>query len=194
MLLLLSSPVPLSKRTFRSRIIELFCLVASLCACGPPPEVKNGAIAKPESQYAAELQPLLEAYEEDAILALVPAPSELRQQLVRVVWADDLGRQGDDSVLGRCDRLNENHPDPELRFRTVKIQRPDAEGYVGRVKLDALTLKTVVYHELGHCLHDFRGHLPEATHQIMSAALPKDRSLAFHELLQQHFSLLKSGR
>jgi hypothetical protein len=194
MLSLLSSPVPLSKHTSCSHIIELFCFVVSLCACGPPSHVKNGAITKPESQYAAELQPLLEAYEEDAILALVPAPSELRQQLVRVVWSDDLGRQGDDAVLGRCERLNENHPDPELRFRTVKIRRPDAEGYVGRIKLDALTLKMVVYHELGHCLHDFRGHLPEATHQIMSAVLPKDRSRSFHELLQQHFSLLKSGR
>jgi len=177
-----------------SLIIQLLCLLMSLCACGPQRQTGDGTITKPESQYSSELQPLLEAYEEDALEAQAPVASEFRQQLVQVIWADDLGRQGDETVLGRCERLNENHPDPELRFRTVKIRRPDAEGYVGRIKLDELTLKTVVYHELGHCLHDFRGHLPEATHQIMSAALPKERFRSFHELLQQHFTLLKSAR
>ncbi|MDQ3235764.1 MAG: hypothetical protein M3Q07_28485 [Pseudobdellovibrionaceae bacterium] len=149
-------------------------------------------MAKPEARFEVELQPLVDDYEADAIEARMPVAPEFKRQLVQVIWQDDLGQQGDETVLGRCERLNENHPDPELRFRLVKIRKPDANGYVGKIRIDALTLKTVVYHELGHCLHDFRGHLPEATHQIMSSALPKERFQSFHELLQKHFSLLKS--
>ncbi|HYX34971.1 MAG TPA: hypothetical protein VE954_17890 [Oligoflexus sp.] len=149
-------------------------------------------MAIPEAQYDAELQPLVDAYEADAIEARTAVAPGFKRQLVQVIWQDDLGQQDDETVLGRCERLNENHPDPELRFRLVKIRKPDANGYVGKIRIDALTLKTVVYHELGHCLHDFRGHLPEATHQIMSSALPKERFQSFHELLHKHFSLLKS--
>ncbi len=164
----------------------------SIGACGTPAGKSNGVGVKPERQYEADLLPLVAAYEADAAAAQIPVAPEFRRQLVQVIWQDDLGQQGDETVLGRCERFNENHADPEMRFRTVKIRKPDAEGYVGRIKLDALTLKTVVYHELGHCLHDFRGHLPEATHQIMSAALPKERFQSFHELLHQHFTLLRS--
>jgi hypothetical protein len=155
--------------------------------------MSNKAVSKPESRFEAELMPLVASYERDAAAAQAPVSPEFRSQLVQVVWQDDLGQQGDEIVLGRCERFNENHPDPEQRFRVVKVRRPDSKGFAGGIKLDALTLKTVVYHELGHCLHDFRGHLPEASHQIMSKALPKNRFQSFHELLHQHFSLLKTG-
>jgi hypothetical protein len=148
---------------------------------------------KPLYQIDADLAPLVAAYEADADKAGATVPAEFRSQLVQVIWHDDLGQNGDATVLGRCERMNENHPDKSKRFRTVKIRKPDAAGYVGRIKVDALTLKTIVYHELGHCLHDFRGHLPETSHQIMSTALPKQRFQSFHELLHQHFALLKSG-
>jgi hypothetical protein len=155
--------------------------------------MSDGASPKPETRYESELMPLVAAYEKDAATNAIPVSPELRVQLVQVIWHDDLGQNGDATVLGRCERMNENHPDKSMRFRTVKIRKPDAAGYVGRIKVDALTLKTIVYHELGHCLHDFRGHLPETSHQIMSTALPKERFQSFHELLHQHFALLKSG-
>ncbi len=192
MLLLLTSCFSRPSAPFFIRILQYLFIVTSIGACGSPQSKSNGVGAKPDRQYEAELMPLVVAYEADAAAAQVPVSAEFRRQLVQVIWQDDLGQQGDETVLGRCERHNENHPDSEMRFRTVKIRKPDAEGYVGRIKLDALTLKTVVYHELGHCLHDFRGHLPETTHQIMSAALPKERFQSFHELLHQHFSLLKS--
>lgn len=192
MLLLLTSSVSRPMLRFSIRKLQYLLIVMSIWGCGSQPTASNGVASKPEKFYEADLMPLVAAYEADAAAAQVPVAPEFRRQLLQVVWQDDLGQQGDETVLGRCERLNENHPDPEMRFRTVKIRKPDAAGYAGRIKLDALTLKTVVYHELGHCLHDFRGHLPEATHQIMSAALPKERFQSFHELLHQHFSLLKA--
>jgi hypothetical protein len=193
MLLLLTSWMsrPFLPAFFRN--VQLFLLVMPVCACGSQPPMSDGSSPKPETHFESELMPLVAAYENDAAANAIPVSPELRDQLVQVVWQDDLGQQGDETVLGRCERLNENHPDEAMRFRTVKIRKPDAAGYVGRIKVDALTLKTIVYHELGHCLHDFRGHLPEASHQIMSTALPKERFQSFHELLHQHFALLKSG-
>ncbi|WP_218109973.1 hypothetical protein [Oligoflexus tunisiensis] len=164
----------------------------ALVACGSQPTENDSPVVKPESSFAADLMPLVAAYEAEAVMAGAPVAPEFRRQLVQVDWQNDLGTQGGETVLGRCERLNENHPDPDMRFRTIRIRRPDARGYVGSTRMDALTLRTVVYHELGHCLHDFRGHLPETTHQLMSASLPKERFQSFQALLQQHFSLLKT--
>jgi hypothetical protein len=193
---MLSVPVAL---TFRSlvpalvRITQYYCMLMVVMACGTQPPENNGPVARPESSFAADLMPLVASYEAEAAAAGAPVAPEFRSQLVQVVWHDDLGKQGNETVLGRCERLNENHPDPAMRFRTIRIRRPDAQGYVGSTRLDALTLKAVVYHELGHCLHDFRGHLPETTQQLMSASLPKERFHSFKDLLQQHFSLLKAA-
>lgn len=177
-----------------AHFIQYLLMVAFVWACGAQPSSEDSTIPKPDTRYEAELQPLVEAYEADATRAHAPVAADFRKQLIQVVWEADLGKQNGETVLGRCERLNENHPDPELRFRIVKIRKPDAKGYVGSIKLDDLTLKTVVYHELGHCLHDFRGHLPEATHQIMSSVLPKERFQSFQKLLQEHFSLLKTAQ
>jgi hypothetical protein len=167
--------------------------IALIISCGDQKLPRSESAKKPMYHMDAGLAPFVAAYEADADDAGAPVPAEFRSQLVQVIWQEDLGQQGDEVVLGRCERFNENHPDPEQRFRVIKIRRPDANGYAGSIKIDALTLKTVVYHELGHCLHDFRGHLPEASHQIMSKVLPKNRFQSFHELLHQHFSLLKTG-
>jgi hypothetical protein len=194
MLLLLSS---LLLRPFVPALcknLQYFLIIMSLWACGSPQDSADDTVPKPETRYEFELMPIVEAYEADAVAAQAPIAPEFRRQLVQVIWQDDLGQQGEETILGRCERFNENHPDRSMRFRMVKIRKPDAAGFAGRVKLDALTLKTVVYHELGHCLHDFRGHLPAATRQIMSTSLPKERFQSFHELLHQHFSLLKAGR
>lgn len=191
MLLLVSLALRLG--IFRySKIIQLFCLVILHFGCGENPAQPDHEIQKPSASYASDLMPLVSAYEADAALADAPIVPEFRRQLVQVVWEEDLGQQGAETILGRCERFNENHPDPTMRFRIVKIRKPDAQGYVGQIKLDALTLKTVVYHELGHCLHDFRGHLPENARQIMSHELPKERFQSFPQLLHQHFSLFKS--
>lgn len=174
-------------------VVQAIILIAFNFSCSDQKFASPDSANKPTYQIEPDLAPLVTAYEADADEAGVAVPSSFRQQLVQVVWQDDLGQQGDETVLGRCERMNENHPDESMRFRTVKIRKPDAAGYVGRIKVDALTLKTIVYHELGHCLHDFRGHLPETSHQIMSTALPKERFQSFHDLLHQHFALLKSG-
>lgn len=175
------------------KFAQVIVFIGFSVSCGDQKLPRSESAPKPLYQVDEDLAPLVAAYEADADDAGAPVLAELRKQLVQVAWAEDLGQQGEETVLGRCERLNENHPDEAMRFRTVKIRKPDAAGYVGRIKVDALTLKTIVYHELGHCLHDFRGHLPEASHQIMSTALPKERFQSFHELLHQHFALLKSG-
>jgi hypothetical protein len=177
----------------RFQFAQSIVFIALIFGCGDQKPSRQESAQKPMYQVDADLAPLVAAYEADADKAGASVPAEFRSQLVQVIWQDDLGEKGDETVLGRCERMNENHPDESMRFRTVKIRKPDAAGYVGRIKVDALTLKTIVYHELGHCLHDFRGHLPETSHQIMSTALPKERFQSFHELLHQHFALLKSG-
>lgn len=193
MLLLLTSLASRPAVPFLIRFLQYLFIVISLWGCGNQPQASDGVEPKPEGRFEGDLMPLVAAYEADAAAAQAPVSPEFRRQLIQVIWQDDLGQQGEQTVLGRCERFNENHPDPDMRFRRVKIRRPDAAGYAGSIKLDALTLKTIVYHELGHCLHDFRGHLPETTRQIMSTALPKERFQSFHELLHQHFALLKAG-
>jgi len=173
-----------------SRFIQCFSFAMWAVACGSQQKEEPVAV-KPSIEFAAELEPLVEAYIADAEAANSPVPTEFREELVQVVWEDDMGRDGDERVLGRCDRINENHQDLEQRFRTIRIQKPDDRGYIGPIKVDLLVLKAVVYHELGHCLHDYRGHLPESSHQLMSSALPTERFHEFSKLLSRHFSLVK---
>lgn len=161
-------------------------------ACGSAEKSPTSEPIKPEQAYAAELAPLVDAYEMEALESGTPVPEDFRNQLVQVIWQDDLGREGDEVILGRCERMNENSTNPDLRFRTIKIHKPDAQGYIGGIHLDEKTLRTIVYHELGHCLHDYHGHLPISSRQIMSAELPTDRLEQLPILVSQHFELMKS--
>ncbi len=151
------------------------------------------AQSRPEVSIADDLQSFLLEYKTEAIAAQTPVEASYEKQLVRLEWSDNLGERDDEHILGRCDRLNENHPDPAQRYRVVHIQRPNAQGMVGSIKMDRATLRTVVFHELGHCLHNYHGHLPESEEQIMSSELPEQRFGQWQSLLRAHFQLMKKA-
>ncbi|MCX6131786.1 MAG: hypothetical protein NTX25_22345 [Proteobacteria bacterium] len=165
----------------------------NLLACASKPKSETQTIKKAAYHHDAELEPFVQAYLDDAEAAGVPVSKRFQSELVQIVWTNDLGHDGNGRVLGRCERFNEVDPDPKQRFRTIRLVRPDTDGLVGSIKVDSITLKTIVYHELGHCLHDYRGHLPEASHQIMSSALPDDRIKDFDEKLKKHFQLMRGS-
>ncbi len=139
-MLLLLSFCP-SRPLLRSLVLPYFRLIAGpflaiwAVGCGSQ-QKQESVIVKPDIQFAAELEPLVEAYIADAEAAKSPVPEEFRAELVQVVWEDDMGRDGDEKVLGRCDRINENHQDLDQRFRTIRIQKPDNRGYIGPIKVD----------------------------------------------------------
>ncbi|HET9237948.1 MAG TPA: hypothetical protein VFO10_11885 [Oligoflexus sp.] len=65
---------------------------------------------------------------------------------------------------------------------------------VGSTVMDEITLKVMVYHELGHCLHDFSGHTSGKGAAVMNAYLQPARYFDPEALLMDHFQMLKKMR
>lgn len=148
----------------------------------------------PPQNFAEELKPLLDAYVVDAAMAGVPVNPMILKELRQVVWVSEIpsGSILNNATLGKCRRLNENHPDPSRRYRIIEVTKPDARMMAGSIKVDPLTLKVILYHEFGHCLHDYRSHRPEGEDSIMSTRLAKSRYSRLEALIQEHFDLLRN--
>lgn len=178
--------------SFFRRISLVYPFLVLFCACGPKTPDERPIQSKPETVFSADLETLLQSYIKDSEAAEAPVDPKFRTELVQLTWDENLGMEGGRAVLGHCERLNEGYPDAAQRFRTVHIRKPGSDGKVDGITFDATTLKMIVYHELGHCLHDFHGHLPEASHQLMSSALPQSGSQSLGDLLARHFALMKA--
>lgn len=133
-----------------------------------------------------ELQPYFDSYLTDAAAAGVGISEQKLQDFKGLMWTDQVNIQSaeDATVLGVCQRR------PGLRY--VELLRPNTEGKAGATLVDAITLKVMVYHELGHCLHDFSGHTSGKGAAIMNSYLQPARYFDLEALLRDHFQMLKT--
>ncbi len=174
------------------RLISTLVFVVVCVACGESIPT-TPAQSVPEAHIDPELQPFLESYVDDAARAGAPVEPDRLAELKRLEWVDEVEGAGDGEELnlGQCARGNENSIRASERFRTIKITRPETAGIHLNRAQGQLTLKAIVYHELGHCLHNYHGHRPVAEQVIMSAALPEKRFSEFNELLVEHFRMFR---
>ncbi|WP_141732939.1 hypothetical protein [Oligoflexus tunisiensis] len=177
-MLLLTNP-------FRMILVLWFLLV--LVSCGEDHvNYDTSTYTPPANLYIdPDLKPHLDAYIADAAAAGVPVSEETLQDFKGLMWTDHVNIQAapDATLLGHCQRR------PGLRF--VEILRPNSEGKAGTTLVDAITLKIMVYHELGHCLHDFSGHTSGRSAAVMNAYLQPARYFDLGGLLRDHFQMLK---
>lgn len=138
--------------------------------------------------FDPELQPIMDSYLADAAAAGVPVPETTLQEFQGLMWTDKVNVKAaaDATILGVCHRRS--------GLRYVEILHPNAEGKVGSTALDEITLKVMVYHELGHCLHDFSGHTSGKGAAVMNAYLQPARYFDPEALLMDHFQMLKKIR
>lgn len=150
----------------------------------------NGKTYTPPSQLFIdpELRPYLDSYTADAAAAGVPVPEATLQEFQGLMWTDKVNTKAasDATILGVCHR--------RTGLRYVEILHPNAEGKVGSTARDEITLKVMVYHELGHCLHDFSGHTSGKGAAVMNAYLQPARYFDPEGLLMDHFLMLKKMR
>ena len=180
---------------YRYALICLFAAIVGSYGCrSKKNHVSAPAYDAPQQSFAEELKPYLDSYVIDAAADGAPVDPRLLKELRRLEWKDEAttGSVINSSNLGKCFRLNENHPDPTRRYRVVEITKPDARMMAGKVKIDATTLKVIIYHELGHCLHDFKGHRPDTEDSIMSTTIPKTRYVRLEALIHEHFDLVRN--
>jgi hypothetical protein len=174
--------------TNRFRIPLVLSLLLVLVACGQDPKVNynTSTYTPPAHLYIdPELKPHLDAYIADAAAAGVPVPEAKLQEFQGLMWTDHVNIQAapDATLLGHCQRRS------GLRF--VEILRPNSEGKAGTTLVDDITLKVMVYHELGHCLHDFSGHTSGRSAAVMNTYLQPARYFDLDGLLRDHFQMLK---
>ncbi|HYX33752.1 MAG TPA: hypothetical protein VE954_11615 [Oligoflexus sp.] len=133
----------------------------------------------------SELQGYFDSYVSDAAAAGVGIPDETLQEFKGLMWTDhiDIKNSPDATILCHCQRRH------GLRF--VELLKPNAEGKVGTTLVDDVTLKVMVYHELGHCLHDFSGHTSGKSAAVMNSYLQPARYFDLDGLLRDHFQMLK---
>lgn len=159
-----------------------------LTACGASHvNYDSNALPTPENMHIdPDLQVLMDEYIRDADAADAPVPAGNLETFKALMWADTLTREKNEDrfILGHC-QIRGN----SLRF--VEIIRPDAEGKIGATKLDDETLKVIVYHELGHCLHGFSGHTDGKEAAIMNATLQPARYFDLNSLVADHFKRMK---
>jgi hypothetical protein len=156
-------------------------------SCGQPKVNYDSNTYTPPSELYIdpELQPYLDSYIADAAAAAVAIPEQKLQDFKGLMWTDrvNVRASADATILGHCQRR------PGLRY--VEILRPNSEGKVGTTMMDEATLKVMVYHELGHCLHDFSGHTSGKSAAVMNTYLQPARYFDLEGLLQDHFQMLK---
>jgi hypothetical protein len=135
-----------------------------------------------------ELQPYFDSYVRDAAAAGVPVSEQKLQEFKGLMWTDHLDTKSssDAAILGHCQR--------RLDLSYVEMLRPNAEGKVGHTLVDDITLKVLIYHELGHCLHDFSGHTSGKSAAIMNSYIQPARYFDLDGLLRDHFEMLKKVR
>lgn len=176
--------------------IHMSCLILVtllFAACGESKvddDTYNAKTYTPPSNLAFDpgLKPIMDSYLADAAAAGVPVPESTLQEFQGLMWTDKVNVKAasDATILGVC------HRRAGLRF--VEILRPNAEGKVGTTAMDDITLKVMVYHELGHCLHDFSGHTSGKGAAVMNAYLQPARYFDPEGLLMDHFQMLKKMR
>jgi len=183
-MLLLKTPIRMSC------LILVTLLFAACRESKVDDDTYNAKTYAPPSQlsFAPELQPYLDSYLADAAAAGVPVPDTTLQEFQGLMWTDKVNVKAasDATILGVC------HRRAGLRF--VEILHPNAEGKVGSTMMDEITLKVMVYHELGHCLHDFSGHTSGQGAAVMNAYLQPARYFDPEGLLMDHFQMLKKMR
>lgn len=169
------------------RIPFLLSLTLLLTSCGKENVNYESDTYTPPSELFIdpELKPYLDSYIADAAAAGVAIPEQKLLDFKGLMWTDRVNVKAspDATLLGHCQRK------PGLRF--VEILRPNAEGKVGNTALDDITLKVMIYHELGHCLHDFSGHTSGKSAAVMNAYLQPARYFDPEGLLHDHFTMLK---
>ncbi len=177
-MLLLKSP---------SRLLTLVLATLFLANCGGSKANYDTDTNAPPADLSIdpELKPLLDSYVADAAKAGVAIPDEKLREFQGLMWTDTVNTRlaSDATILGVCQRR------PGLRY--VEILRPNEQGKVGTTSMDAITLKIMVYHELGHCLHDFSGHTDGKSAAIMNAWLQPARFFDPDGLIADHFKMLK---
>jgi hypothetical protein len=170
-------------------------ILASLLfiACGESKvddDTYNGKVYTRPSRLAfdPELKPIMDSYLADAAAAGVPVSETTLQEFQGLMWTDKVNVKAaaDATILGVCHR--------RAGLRYVEILHPNAEGKVGTTEMDEITLKVMVYHELGHCLHDFSGHTSGKGAAVMNAYLQPARYFDPEGLLMDHFLMLKKMR
>lgn len=183
----------LNSKTLRLTILaSLF--FAMLGACQEKKQPSAPAYDEPATKFEAELKPLLDRYIAEAEARGAPVDKTALKELKQLTWTNDIA-QGFSKTsinLGRCIKLNEDHPNPAMRYRVVQIRQPNELKMAGPIKMDENTLRIVVYHELGHCLHNFGSHRPNTEDSIMSTALPRSRGTRMNELVEEHFMLMST--
>jgi hypothetical protein len=175
------------------RIPSLILATLFFVACGESKvadDTYNSKTYAPPSHlsFDPELQPIMDSYLADAAAAGVPVPETTLQEFQGLMWTDKVNvkASADATILGVCHRRS--------GLRYVEILHPTAEGKVGSTVLDDITLKVMVYHELGHCLHDFSGHTSGKGAAVMNAYLQPARYFDPEALLMDHFQMLKKMR
>lgn len=180
----------------KSKLLSLMILAPLLSLASPACQDRKQPSAplyeEPNKLFEAELKPLLDRYVSEAKDRGAPVDPTALKELKQLTWTSEISKGFSKTSinLGRCIRLNENHPNPAMRYRVVQIIKPDAQQMAGTIKMDANTLRAVVYHELGHCLHNFTSHRPNTEDSIMSTALPKSRTTRMDELVEEHFLMM----
>jgi len=170
-----------------------FCMPLALCfsllllGCGEQKVNYESNEHAPPSQLFMdpELQPYFDSYLSDAAAAGVGISEQKLQDFKGLMWTDHVNIKSapDATVLGHCQRR------PGLRY--VELLRPNTEGKAGTTLVDNITLKVMVYHELGHCLHDFSGHTSGKSAAVMNSYLQPARYFDLDALLRDHFQMLK---
>lgn len=173
--------------SYSSRILLTSCFTLFLMACGEHRvNYDSNEYAAPSNlHFDPELQPYFDSYVSDAAAAGVAIPEQKLQEFKGLMWTDHINIKNspDATILGHCQRRS------NLRF--VELLRPNTEGKVGTTLVDDVTLKVMVYHELGHCLHDFSGHTSGKSAAIMNSYLQPARYFDLDALLRDHFRMLK---
>ncbi len=191
---MLCSPCSFSLRTLAFFFLSL-PVFFQITACGDETR-KSHAPANETSEAVIdpELKVYLDEYLADAEAAGVAVPEQKVLELKNLNWTDHISLPIPDegALLGHCQRRNTDSPDLSKHQRSIEILRPDASGKVGLTHMDDVTLKTIVYHELAHCLHDFSGHLHSKGAALMNARLQPARYLSIDELIRDHFVMLKN--
>ncbi len=169
------------------RIYFLTCLTIILASCGQEKVDSDSDTYTPPSELYidSELKPYLDAYIADSAAAGVAIPEQKLRDFKGLMWTDHVNvkASADATILGHCQRR------PGLRY--VEVLRPNAQGKAGSTTMDDITLKVMVYHELGHCLHDFSGHTSGKSAAVMNTYLQPARYFDLEGLLRDHFAMLK---
>lgn len=169
------------------RIPFLIGLTFLLLSCGEESVNYDSDAYTPPSELFidSELKPYLDSYIADSAAAGVTIPEQKLVDFKGLMWTDHVNVKAspDATILGHCQRR------PGLRY--VEILKPNTEGKVGNTKMDEITLKVMIYHELGHCLHDFSGHTSGKSAAVMNSYLQPARYFDLEALLRDHFNMLK---